>query len=235
MTVGDPATPAARGAAILGAKAAVPLAVAAVPFGLVYGVAVADSSVSAWVGGAASWIVLAGAAQLSLLSLIDNDAAWVTAVGTALVINARFVLYSAALAPAFADFPARWRVALPYLLTDQTASLALLHFGTERDPVKRRWYYLGAALLFVTAWWIGTVVGIVLGGSRPEALDIGFAIPAMFIALVVPVLVDRASIVAAVVAAAVTVIAAGFPNGTNIIIGALTGIAVGRGAAVNAA
>lgn len=210
-----------------GARAAVPLALAAIPFGLVYGVAVAESSVSAWVGGAASWVVLAGASQLSIVSLIDDGASWVIVVGTALVINARFALYSTALAPAFSGFPTRWRWALAYLLTDQSASLAMVHFASERDPVRRRWWFVGAGVFFASAWWLGTVIGILMGASLPEQLDIGFSVPAMFIALLVPILTARPAIVAAAVGAATTVVGAGLPSGLNVIVGALAGIAAG--------
>ena len=141
----------ARSVVATGARAATALAVAVVPFGLVYGVAVTESTVSTLVGLSASWIILAGAAQLSLLSLIDGGAAWPLAVGTALVINARLALYSTALAPPFAAFPARWRYGLPYMLTDQAASMALLHYRSEHDADRRRWWFLGAAGIIVVA------------------------------------------------------------------------------------
>lgn len=201
-----------------------PLAIAVVPFGLVYGVAVANSTVSPWVGGAASWLVLAGASQLSLLAMIDDGAAWTIAVGTALVINARFALYSVALAPAFREFPWRWRFGLPYVLTDQTAAVALAEFEHEPDPVWRRWFFLGAASIFAFGWWAGTVVGVVAGEALPDWLDIGFAVPAMFIALLVPSITDRPALIAALVAGVVTVLGAGLPNGLNVMVGALSGL-----------
>ena len=85
-----------------GVRAIAPLIVAAFPFGLVYGVAVTQTDIDRWLGAAASVLILAGAAQLSLLELLD--ASWPIAVGTALVINLRFLLYSAALAPSFGEF-----------------------------------------------------------------------------------------------------------------------------------
>ena len=121
-----------------GARAAVPLGLTALPFGLVYGVAATESGVTDRLGVAASWIILAGAAQLGLLSLLDEGTAWPLVIGTALSTNERFVLYSTALAPAFRSFPVGWRLGLPYLLTDQAASLALVHFESEHDPVRRR-------------------------------------------------------------------------------------------------
>ncbi len=219
---------AAGGALREGARAAVPLGLAALPFGLVYGVAVTESSVTDWLGVAASWIILAGAAQLSLLSLVDEGAAWPLVVGTSLLINARFVLYSTALAPAFREFPTPWRLALPYLLTDQAASLALVRYDSEFEPIRRRSFFLGAGLLFATGWWIGTVVGVVAGDLLPDDLDIGFAVPAMFIALLVPMVTDRPALAAAIVAGAVAVAAAGLPSGLNVIVAAVAGIAAGR-------
>lgn len=123
-------------------RQALPLALAAIPFGLVYGVAVVDSSLSSWTGLSASWLILAGASQISLVELIDGGAVWPVAVGTVLVINARHALYSAALAPAFAHFPKRWRFTLPYLMTDQAATLSINEFATLRDAVQRRYFTL---------------------------------------------------------------------------------------------
>lgn len=210
-----------------GARAAIPLGLAALPFGLVYGVAVAESNIGTGVGVAGSWIILAGAAQLTLVGLIEAGATWPVAVGTALVINARFVLYSTALAPAFTAFPARWRFGLPYLMTDQAATLSLAYFEREADPERRRWWYLGAGLLFASGWWVGTVAGVAVGAVLPESLEIGFAVPAMFIALLVPTMTTRPAVVAAVVGAVATGASAGLPNGLNIMVGALAGIAAG--------
>lgn len=216
-------------------RQALPLALAAVPFGLVYGVAVVDSSLSPWTGLAASWLILAGASQISMVGLIDSGAAWPVAVGTVLVINARHALYSAALAPAFAHFGKRWRFTLPYLMTDQAATLSINQFETLRDPVQRRWFYTAAAVLIACFWWAGSIVGVALGASIPEQIDVGFAVPAMFLALLVPSLTNRPAVVAAVVGAAVTVLAAPLPSGLNITVGALAGIAAGAMMLIRAA
>ena len=205
-----------------------PLALAVFPFGLVYGVAAGASEVGDVVGASASWFILAGAAQLSMLDLIDDDAAWIVVVTTGLVINARFALYSAALAPAFGAFPRRWRYGLAYLLTDQAAAIALHYYEGEDDPHRRRWFFLAGGLTFASSWWVGTVVGVVAGGSIPDALQIEFAVPLMFLALLVPVLRDRPTVLAAAVGASVSILASPLPNGLNILLGAVSGIAAGR-------
>jgi 4-azaleucine resistance transporter AzlC len=202
------------------------MAVAILPFGLAYGVGVAAAGLDPWVGASASWTVLAGAAQLSMLSLIASHAAPVVVVTAGLVVNARFALYSMALAPAFKDFPARWRFALPYLMTDQAAALALQYFADNPDPVARRWYYLSAALGIAVSWWVGTIVGVTIGGAIPPGIDIAFAVPLVFVVLLVPSLIDRPGLVAAVVGAGVTVAAASLPQGLNTVIGTGAGVAL---------
>lgn len=203
------------------------LAVGVFPFGAVYGIAVARSSVDPWVGGSASILVFAGASQLSLLELHESGAAWLVAVGTALAINARFVLYSAALAPAFCEQPMAWRAGLPQLMTDQAATLSLVEFATEKDPLRRRWFYLGTASVLFVFWQAGTLLGILAGAEVPDSWQLGFIIPLMFTALVVPALDRRGPWVTAGVSAAVSIAASGLPPGVNILIGALVGIAAG--------
>ena len=217
----------ARAGYLRGAKAVGPLALAALPFGLVYGVAVAESEVHLGSGIAGSWLVLAGAAQLAMLDLIASDATWLVVIGTATVINARFLLYSAAVAPVFAELPRRWRWTLPYLLTDQAAAVSMAEFDRDAEPIDRQWFVLGAGLTFAAGWWIGTVAGAVTGSSLVDRVDISFAVPAMFIALVIPTLVSRPALMAALVGAAVTIISTPLPAGVPVLLGALCGIAAG--------
>lgn len=203
------------------------LALGVLPFGVVYGVAVAQAGVGGLPGMLGSVAIFAGASQLSLLELHTQGAAWAVAVGTALVINARFLLYSAALAPSFAEFTPRWRFGLAHLMTDQAVTLSLIEFETETDPRMRRGFFLGAALTLFTVWQFGTLVGILAGTQIPEGLQLGFIIPLMFTALVVPALRDRPAIAAAVTSVAVTIASAPLPAGTNILLGAVAGVCAG--------
>ena len=71
-------------------------------------------------------------------------------------------MVAGAQAPAFSEYPRRWRIPLAHLLTDQAAVTSLLYNQQEREPHKRFAYYVGAGLSFALAWWIGTTVGVVL-------------------------------------------------------------------------
>jgi predicted branched-subunit amino acid permease len=210
-----------------GARAILPLSIGAFPFGLAYGVTVVESSMNDFVGWLASFIVLAGAAQLAVSDLIDQGAPWFIVVGTALVINARFMMYSGALAPSFSEFPRRWRIPLAHFMTDQATVTSLLYDRTERQPRKRLAYYLGAGASFALSWWIGTTIGVVIGATIPAQLQVGFAAPLMFIALAVPSIGDRAALIAAAVGFSVTLMAKDAPMNSGLLIGAAAGIAFG--------
>jgi len=210
-----------------GARGILPLSIGAFPFGLAYGVTVVESSMDDLVGLLASFIVLAGAAQLAVSDLIDQGAPWFIVVGTALVINARFMMYSGALAPAFSEYPRRWRIPLAHLMTDQATVTSLLFDARERDPRQRLAYYVGAGLSFAVAWWVGTAIGVAIGATIPPEFQVGFAAPLMFVALAVPSIRDRAGLIAACVGFAVTLIARDAPMNTGLLIGAAAGIAFG--------
>ena len=210
-----------------GVRAFAPLLIAVIPFGLVFGIVAAGSEVGPWLGGATSFIIFAGAAQLATLQLIDAGAAGAVVVATALVINARHLMYSAALAPAFREFP-RWaRFALPYLLTDQAFAISIVRFGEVEDPLYRRWFFTGAGLSLWVPWQIFTVTGIVLGAQIPASWSLDFAIPLMFVILLIPTIKSRPELIAAVVGATVAVVAAGAPYGLGLIIGAVSGVVAG--------
>jgi 4-azaleucine resistance transporter AzlC len=210
-----------------GARAVLPLTIGIFPFGLAYGVAVVASSIDDLAGVLASFLIIAGAAQLAMIDLIDAGAPWFVVVATALVINARFMMYSGALAPAFSEFPKRWRIPLAHLMTDQATVAALLYFRSQRDPRRRVAFYLGAASSFAASWVAGTTLGVAIGAAVPEELQVGFAVPLMFVALAVPTIRDRATTVAAVVGFSVTLMTRDAPLNTSLLIGAASGIAFG--------
>ena len=63
-----------------GARAIAPLAIGVFPFGLAYGVAVATSDFNHLAGALASLLIVAGAAQLAILDLVDSGAPWFVVV-----------------------------------------------------------------------------------------------------------------------------------------------------------
>ncbi len=92
---------------------------------------------------------------------------------------------------------------------------------------KRHWFYLGAGLGLWSCWQVSTAIGIFLGAQVPPSWSLDFTLPLTFIALVIPALVDRPAVAAALTAGIVGVIGAGWPYKTGLVAAALAGIAVG--------
>lgn len=216
-----------RAAALAGMRALTPLAAAVFPFGVVYGVLVARSDVPNWVGALASPVIYAGAAQIALMDLLDRDTPVVIAAGTALIINLRMMMYSAALAPAIARFGRGWRVALPYAITDQLTVVSLLWFEAHRDARDRRAFFAAGGLFFLGVWIAGTLIGIATGAQIPDGLQLGFAIPLTFLALLMPTLRGRPEVTAAFASALVVVLVAGLPYSLGVPLGAVAGVLAG--------
>jgi 4-azaleucine resistance transporter AzlC len=210
-----------------GAKAVAPLLPASLLFGLAFGAAVYASVVDPVVGAGSYFIMVAGASQFVMLDLFNTGAPALVVLGTALLINARFALYSVALGPLYAAFPRRWKGILAFLMTDQAAAISLRHAEEYPDPVRRRWFFFGASIVFISLSWAGAIVGVVTGPIIPASWEISFIVPLMFIALLMPVLRDRPSVAAALVAIAVVVVARNAPSGMNVLAGALAGVVVG--------
>jgi 4-azaleucine resistance transporter AzlC len=210
-----------------GLRAMGPLVLAIVPFGLVLGVTAAASVVGSGLGIATSPIIFAGAAQLVTVQLFDEHATAVIVVITALVVNIRHLMYSAALAPAFREFPRRSRVLLPYLLTDQAFALSILQFERKDDPSYRRWFFFGVGMGLWVPWQIATITGVVVGAQIPESFGLEFAIPLVFLVLLIPVIQTRPGLTAAVSGGLVAVLANGIPFHLGLVAGAVAGIGTG--------
>ena len=203
-----------------------PLLLGIVPFGLVAGIAAVDAGLGLAEAVGLSVIVFAGASQLAAIELLAQNAPLAVVIGTAVVINVRMVMYSASIAPYLAEYGRRFRAGLAYLLTDQAYALSVAEY--ERTPDRTRWrYYLGAAATLWVVWQITTVVGFVIGAGVPDAWGLTFAVPLVFLALLVPAMKDRPTVLAAVVGGAVAVAAAGLPMNLGLLTGAVSGIVAG--------
>jgi len=204
---------------------AIPLFVPAIPFALVLGLTIVESGINPFVGWSSSWIIFGGAAQLTLISLLGSGAAVAAAVTAGLVVNARHLMYSAALAPTFQSQPRWFRWFGPYLLIDQLFALASVRL--DDDPKTFRTYFVAAGLMFWTFWQITIAVGLAIGPVIPDNWNLEFAVPILFLGLVVIALDKYPKLIAAVVGAGVTYLLAGLPSRSGLLVGALVGIVAG--------
>ncbi|WP_423784765.1 AzlC family ABC transporter permease [Euzebya pacifica] len=216
-----------RSAVLAGVRDISPVVLGMAPFGLLAGIAAIEAGMPAWGASIFSTFVFAGAAQLAALDLIAQDAAAPIVIGTIVVINARFLMYSASLAVHLGAEPARRRLGVAYLLTDQAYAVTIARLTENPRLAHRVAYYTGAGGLLWTCWQGYTVTGTLAGAAIPDDVPIEFAIPLVFAALLVPALTDRATLAAALTSALVATLAADLPANLGLLLAAAAGVAVG--------
>jgi predicted branched-subunit amino acid permease len=145
------------------------------------------------------------------------------------LLNARHLLYSAALRPWLRDVPFARRVLMAHLLTDEAFALSIGHFrrlGRTDEPG----YWIGAIAFTFIPWNIASFAGATLGGQilDPHRFGIDIIYPAAMTGLAVGLVTGRRELVAAVVGAGVGVIVAlASSPAIGIVAGGVIGPAVG--------
>jgi predicted branched-subunit amino acid permease len=212
-----------------GAAAALPLVVGVAPFGLVAGAAPVAHGFDAWSAIGLSTIVFAGASQLAIVDALAQGGSVLVAVLAAWTINLRMVLYSASLAPYIGHESTRRRLGAAYFLVDQVYALCITRWAADGGRTEARLpFYLGAGTLLGTTWVSCTIAGALVGPAIPDDIPLDFAIPLVFLVLLIPILVDRPSVAAALAGGAAAVAAAEAGAGpVSTVVGAAAGIAAG--------
>lgn len=209
-----------------GIKATIPILLGVVPFALIAGISAINAGFTKAEAIGMSYIVFAGAAQLATVDLVSQNSPTIAILLTALVINLRFCMYSASLAPHFSGLPLSLRGVLAYLLTDQAYAISVIAFNNERKKFKHIFYFAAAITLWVT-WQAGTIIGVLIGAFIPPSWSLDFAVPLTFLALLFPAIVNRAALLAAVVSGALVLAAHSLPYNLGLFVAALGGITAG--------
>jgi predicted branched-subunit amino acid permease len=204
------------------------MVIGVLPLGLAIGVAISTSSVPALAGWAAGPLIFGGAAQLMAIQLLDAGAAPAVIIVSALLVNSRIVMYSAAIAPWFRTATLRQRLLVAAPLIDPLYMTCAARY--ERDDLDQRGrlaYYAGAALLLLASWMAIQALAIVIGDSIPEAAGVHVAAPLAFAGMLAKATVARPAIAPAGVAGLVAVVAAGMPYQSGITLAVVAGIVAG--------
>lgn len=211
---------------LFGMRDTLPLLPGVVPFGLIYGATAVAAHMPVWLAQATSFIIFAGASQFAVVLLVAGGASGFVLVLTAATINLRHMLYSASLGPSLRPAPRGWRLLLAYLLTDEVYGVVVGRMLSLplRDRVR---YMFGSGITLWGSWQIATAIGILIGARIPASWSLDFAATLTFIALVVPLLRDRAMIAAALAASVVAALTLGAPLKLGLAMAALSGVVVG--------
>ena len=204
--------------------------VSAVGFGFVYGLTARTAGHFSPVEAMAmSLIAFAGAAQFAAVGYVASGLAWPAIGLLTLLLNARHVLYSAALAPWFRGRSIVERVAAAHLLTDEAFALSIAHFRrVGRFDAFGYWY--AAVVTTLIPWNLATFAGVMLGDAivEPERFGIDVIFPAAMAGLAVGLISGRRELVAALAGASIGVATSILVSPTiGVIAGGLLGPLVG--------
>ncbi len=206
-----------------------PFILVVVPFAALFGLVSAEAGLNIVETMAFSLIVLAGTAQFTALSLLQDQAPTVIAILTALVVNSRMAMYSAALAPHLGKAPMWQRALMAYGLVDQAFALSDTAYQRFTDWTIRQKvaYFAGTSVMVCSLWMVCTFLGALAGDSLPDWLAIDFALPLAFLAMVAPALRTAAHVAAALTSAVAALVFVFVPYGLGLLLAAFLAMAVG--------
>ena len=176
-----------------------------------------------------SLIVFAGAAQFAAVGYVVGGLAWPGVILLTALLNARHLLYSAALAPRLREIPAARRAIMAHVLTDEAFALSIGHFS-RIGRTDERGYWIAAIGSTWIPWNLATLAGVTIGGQIPDPARFGLDVvfPAAMIGLAVGLISGRRELVAAFSGAVVAVIVSlASGPGIGIIVGGLGGPLLG--------
>ncbi len=213
---------------LAGAKDVSPIILGIIPFGLVAGAAVIEAGLGLPEAIGMSLFVNAGASQIAATALFAEGAPLWVAIGTALVINARMLIYSASLAPILAPKATRrGKILLGHPLVDQ-AYAATMTQGRFRDDIDVVPYYVGSWAILASVWQIANIVGALAGSFVPPAWSLDFTVPLVFLAMLVPALKTHTDVeVALITAFAAALLVPVLPMQTGLLVAIVAGMAWG--------
>jgi predicted branched-subunit amino acid permease len=206
-----------------------PFIVIVVPFSALFGMVATDAGLDIYKVVAMSAIVIAGSAQFTALSLLQEGAPVIVVLLAALAVNMRMAMYSAALVPHIGAASLRLRMLMAYVMVDQVYAVSVQTFEAKPEmPLGDKIsYYFGCITVVCIPWYICTFLGALLGKAIPASLSPDFAVPVCFIALFAPMLRSLPHIVAAGVSIVAAVCFAWLPWNFGLIVAAILAMLAG--------
>jgi 4-azaleucine resistance transporter AzlC len=181
-----------------GIRVALPLALAPLLFGASFGLLAVDAGMGRLGAVVMSATTFAGSAQFAAASILDSGGGVAAAIVAAVLLNARYVPLSLAVASIFPGSRKR-RLLESQLIVDESWALSARSGRFEHGIL------VGVGILLYVVWVAGTALGTVVGDLLdPEAIGLDAAFPALFLALLAPYLRSRRALATALLAATIT-------------------------------
>lgn len=212
-----------------GVRDAAPFILVVGPFGLLFGVVGTEAGLNLLEVMSFSVLVIAGAAQLTALQLMVDQAPTIIVIVSALAVNLRMAMYSASLTPYLGAAPLWQRAFAAYFIVDQSYGLSALQYELHpKWTIRQRLaYFFGTVAPVCPFWYVFTLVGALIGTSVPDSLALDFAVPITFLALITPMLRTRAHVAAALVSITLALILAFLPYNLGLLVAGIAAMMTG--------
>ncbi len=167
-----------------------PIFLGYVPVGMAFGVLARTLGFSTFEAVVCSATALAGAGQFIALAVMGTGASVATVLVATTIVNLRYVLFAATLSPYLRGVSTPKQAAIAFTLTDETFAV---NIAEQRLGLSSSASMMGVGFIA----WVGWVLGTFLGAwgadwiGDPSRFGVGFAMPAMFVALFIALAEDR--------------------------------------------
>ncbi len=218
-----------RDSVLPGLRTAFPVLLGYAPVGVAYGVLAHQAGLTLAETVALSLLVYAGSSQFIAVAMWQAGAGYLAIIFTTFLVNLRHFLMSTALSPYLTRYSKRWLAYFGAQLTDETFALHSTRLR-QGDPA-----HAGTPLLVINqaahlTWAASSAAGYLAGTSLgdPRRLGLDFALPAMFIGLLVMQVRRRLDVVVAVIAGALSLgLPFLLPGRWNVLLAAVSAATVG--------
>ncbi len=189
-----------------GLRRALPIVLGYAPVGFAYGVLAVQTGLHPVFAVILSVVLYAGSGQFVLVNMWGAGFGMASIIITVMIVNLRHLLMSAALSPHLVFLGRLQKALFAHELTDETFAVHIAAFsrGQATDATTLFACNLTAHFSWVAVSSLGAMFGSLLRDVRPYGLD--YALPAMFLALLVPMCVKRLHVVLAILAAGSSVL-----------------------------
>ncbi|CDK97597.1 putative AzlC-like protein [Magnetospirillum gryphiswaldense MSR-1 v2] len=198
------------------------------PIAVSFGLLAVGQGLSPWQALLVSAVVYAGASQFTLVSLVAAGASPLSVIGAVAAMNLRHLFYGPVLLAQLSRHGRRLpRPLLAFGLTDEVFALA----SASITPRHGETWLFGVQMGAYGAWLAGTVTGAVAariaGSGWPQGqAALAFVLPALFLALLLPLLRRNALAPLMVAAGAAVVLSRFIPGHAALLAAMIVGAAL---------
>ena len=205
----------------------IPLQLGVFPFGIAYGILGIEVGLTNIQTYLLSIIIFAGVSQIVFAQLFSTFTPSFMIVGTIGIVNLRHILYGVSLSSYLKKLSLKWRIILSYLITDEAFAISYKRFSEEKKTKYMHFHLLGSGITLWTSWQISTLIGIFIGPSIPNSLNLEYVIPLSFIAIVVVSINTKIKLIVFIMSALFSILLRDLPWNLWIITSALISIIIG--------